>query len=78
VIPTCCWRSRSWKALGAQRQWSGLAPTIPLGMRAVTVRMNDVANVAGFVLPGMRVDVLVTGRPPSGDGDMTTTVLRTC
>jgi len=54
----------------------GLAPTIPLGMRAVTVRMNDIANVAGFVLPGMRVDVLVTGRPPSGDGDMTTTVLQ--
>jgi pilus assembly protein CpaB len=54
----------------------GLAPTIPVGMRAVTVRMNDIANVAGFVLPGMRVDVLVTGRPPSGDGDMTTTVLQ--
>jgi len=54
----------------------GLAPTIPVGMRAVTVRMNDVANVAGFVLPGMRVDVLVTGRPPSADGDMTTTVLQ--
>jgi pilus assembly protein CpaB len=54
----------------------GLAPTIPVGMRAVTVRMNDIANVAGFVLPGMRVDVLVTGKPPSGDGDMTTTVLQ--
>jgi pilus assembly protein CpaB len=54
----------------------GLAPTIPVGMRAVTVRMNDVANVAGFVLPGMRVDVLVTGHPPSGDSDMTTTVLQ--
>jgi pilus assembly protein CpaB len=54
----------------------GLAPTIPVGMRAVTVRMNDIANVAGFVLPGMHVDVLVTGRPPSGDGDMTTTVLQ--
>lgn len=54
----------------------GLAPTIPVGMRAVTVRMNDVANVAGFVLPGMRVDVLVTGHPPSADSDMTTTVLQ--
>jgi pilus assembly protein CpaB len=54
----------------------GLAPTIPLGMRAVTVRVNDVAGVAGFVLPGMRVDVLVTGRPPSGDGDITTTCLQ--
>jgi pilus assembly protein CpaB len=54
----------------------GLAPTIPVGMRAVTIRMNDIANVAGFVLPGMRVDVLVTGRPPGSDGDMTTTVLQ--
>jgi pilus assembly protein CpaB len=54
----------------------GLAPTIPVGMRAVSVRVNDVAGVAGFVLPGMRVDVLVTGRPPNGDGDMTTTCLQ--
>lgn len=54
----------------------GLAPTIPVGMRAVTVRVNDVASVAGFVLPGMRVDVLVTGKPPNEDGDITTTVLQ--
>jgi pilus assembly protein CpaB len=54
----------------------GLAPTIPVGMRAVTVRVNDVAGAAGFVLPGLRVDVLVTGHPPSGDSNMTTTVLQ--
>jgi pilus assembly protein CpaB len=54
----------------------GLAPTIPVGMRAVTVRVNDVAGVAGFVLPGMKVDVLVTGHPPNGDGTMTTTCLQ--
>ena len=54
----------------------GLAPTIPVGMRAVTVRVNDVAGAAGFVLPGLRVDVLVTGRPPTGDSTMTTTVLQ--
>jgi pilus assembly protein CpaB len=54
----------------------GLAPTIPVGMRAVTVRVNDVAGAAGFVLPGLRVDVLVTGRPPAGDSTMTTTVLQ--
>src|SRR5277367_749185 len=42
----------------------GLAPIIPVGMRAVTVRVNDVSGVSGFVLPGMRVDVLVTGHPP--------------
>lgn len=62
--------------LAAKGSGLGLAPTIPVGMRAVTVRVNDVASVAGFVLPGMRVDVLVTGRPPSADGDMTTTVLQ--
>ena len=54
----------------------GLAPTIPVGMRAVSVRVNDVAGVAGFVLPGMRVDVLVTGRPPNSDGTITATVLQ--
>jgi len=54
----------------------GLAPTIPVGMRAVTVRVNDVANVAGYVLPGMRVDVLVTGHPPGSDGTVTTTCLQ--
>ena len=54
----------------------GLAPTIPVGMRAVTVRVNDVAGAAGFVLPGLKVDVLVTGHPPSGDSNMTTTVLQ--
>jgi pilus assembly protein CpaB len=45
-------------------------------MRAVTVRVNDVAGIAGFVLPGMKVDVLVTGHPPNGDGTMTTTCLQ--
>jgi pilus assembly protein CpaB len=54
----------------------GLAPTIPMGMRAVTVRVNDVADVAGFVLSGMHVDVLVTGRPPGSEGDYTTTCLQ--
>ncbi len=62
--------------LAAKGSGLGLAPTIPVGMRAVTVRVNDVANVAGFVLPGMHVDVLVTGRPPKGDTDMTTTCLQ--
>jgi pilus assembly protein CpaB len=55
----------------------GLAPIIPVGMRAVSVRVSDVAGVAGFVLPGLRVDVLVTGRPPgANDGSVTTTCLQ--
>ena len=54
----------------------GVAPMIPQGMRAMAVRVNDVAGVAGFVLPGMRVDVLVTGRPPGADDTVTATVLQ--
>jgi pilus assembly protein CpaB len=54
----------------------GLAPVIPSGMRAVSVRVNDVVGVAGFVLPGMRVDVLVTGRPQGSDTARTRTVLQ--
>jgi pilus assembly protein CpaB len=42
----------------------GLAATIPAGMRAVAVRVNDIVGVAGFVVPGMRVDVLISGVPP--------------
>jgi pilus assembly protein CpaB len=55
----------------------GLAPIIPTGMRAMAVRVNEIIGVAGFILPGMRVDVLVTGRPPNGaTSDVTTTVLQ--
>jgi pilus assembly protein CpaB len=42
----------------------GLAATIPTGMRACAVKVNEVVGVAGFVIPGMRVDVLITGVPP--------------
>jgi len=43
---------------------AGLAATIPPGMRAVAVRVNDVVGVAGFVVPGMKVDILISGIPP--------------
>ncbi len=46
----------------------GLAPTIPQGMRACAVRVDEVVGVAGFVIPGMRVDVLVSGNPPGAAG----------
>ena len=62
--------------LAARGSGFGVAPMIPTGMRAVSVRVNDVAGVAGFVLPGMRVDVLVTGRPPGMDDTFTATVLQ--
>jgi len=58
----------------------GLAATIPQGMRACAVKVDDVVGVAGFVTPGMRVDVLVSGTPPgsnqSAEGDLSATVLQ--
>ncbi len=62
--------------LAARGSGFGVAPMIPTGMRAASVRVNDVAGVAGFILPGMRVDVLVTGKPPGADDTFTSTVLQ--
>jgi len=62
--------------LGERGSGQGIAPIIPVGMRAVTVRVTEVVGVAGFVLPGMRVDVLVTGRPPDSSDTVTSTVLQ--
>ena len=47
---------------------ASLSELLETDMRAVAVRINDVAGVAGFVLPGDRVDVLVT-RTPKLDGE---------
>jgi pilus assembly protein CpaB len=46
----------------------GLAATIPQGMRAVAVRVDDIIGVSGFATPGMRVDVLISGVPPGTQG----------
>jgi pilus assembly protein CpaB len=43
---------------------AGLAATIPAGMRACAVKVNEVVGVAGFAVPGMRVDVLISGNSP--------------
>lgn len=55
----------------------GLSATIPKGMRAVAVRVNEVVGVAGFVVPGMRVDVLISGTPPNQNGGNANHVTRT-
>jgi pilus assembly protein CpaB len=39
---------------------AGLPPIIPTGMRAISVKVNEVIGVAGFVVPGTRVDIVVT------------------
>jgi pilus assembly protein CpaB len=49
--------------LAAEGAGGGLAATIPKGMRAVGLKVDQVIGVAGFVVPGMRVDVIVAGNP---------------
>ncbi|MGA2003209.1 MAG: Flp pilus assembly protein CpaB [Terriglobales bacterium] len=61
--------------IAAEDAGAGLPSMIPPGMRAVSVRVNDVVSVAGFVQPGTRVDVLSTGNQGSGNERQTTTVL---
>jgi pilus assembly protein CpaB len=61
--------------LAPENAGSGLPSLIPAGMRAVSVRVNDVVAVAGFVVPGTRVDVLLTGNPVGANEQQTTTVL---
>src|ERR1700686_4793814 len=53
---------------------AGLPATIPEGMRAISVAVNEVVGVAGFVIPGTIVDVLVTGRSSNGS-NITRTIL---
>lgn len=58
--------------LATKESGGGLPIVIGEGMRALSVRVDEVIGVAGFVLPGTRVDVLVT--LPQGQGrDQTTT-----
>jgi pilus assembly protein CpaB len=62
--------------LAPEKGGAGLPSLIPAGMRAVSVRVNDVVAVAGFVQPDTRVDVLLTGNPGGGGEQQTTTVLK--
>ena len=47
---------------------AGFTVAIPEGMRAVAVKVNDVIGVAGFVLPGTRVDVIASGSSEQSNG----------
>jgi len=65
--------------LAAAGSGGGLAATIKPGMRACAVRVDEVVGVAGFVRPGMRVDVLVSGTAPGAppvDGPKVRTLLQ--
>src|SRR4249919_3120791 len=53
---------------------AGLPPSIPPGMRAMSVKVDEVIGVAGFVVPGTRVDLVVTLR---GSGQAEDSMSRT-
>ena len=56
--------------LAPKEAGAGLAPTIAQGMRAISVKVNEVIGVAGFVVPGTRVDVVsVLGNRSSSKDD---------
>jgi len=55
----------------------GLPPAIPPGLRALSVKVNEVIGVAGYVLPGTRVDVVATVSPSQQPADTTSKVILT-
>jgi pilus assembly protein CpaB len=63
--------------LAPREAGAGLPAVIPEGMRALSVRVDDVVGVAGFVVPGTMVDVLATGDPGGTNGGdvLTRTIL---
>ena len=60
--------------ISAAGQGASIAALLPEGMRATSVRINDVSGVAGFIQPNDSVDVLIT-RSMEGRGDQVTDVL---
>jgi pilus assembly protein CpaB len=62
--------------LAPKEAGAGLPATIPEGMRAVSVAVNEVNGVAGFVIPGTMVDVLVTGRLSGNTADPNNNITR--
>src|SRR5580658_4035513 len=46
--------------LANEKDPSFLAASLPKGMRVVTIAVDQVSGVAGFIFPGDRVDVIIT------------------
>jgi pilus assembly protein CpaB len=61
--------------LAPKEAGAGLTAAIPDGMRALSIHVNDVVGVAGFVQPGSRVDLILTGKPPNYDEKASKVVL---
>jgi pilus assembly protein CpaB len=63
--------------LASKDAGAGLPPAIPEGKRALSVSVNEVIGVAGYVLPGTRVDVLATVNPSQNQTEVTSKVILT-
>jgi pilus assembly protein CpaB len=63
--------------LASKEAGAGLPPAIPPGLRAVSVRVNEVIGVAGYVVPGTRVDVVATVSPSNQQTDVMSKVVLT-
>src|SRR5450759_311413 len=63
--------------LASKEAGAGLPPMIPPGLRAVSVRVNEVIGVAGYVLHGTHVDVVATLNPSEQHADITSKVILT-
>ncbi|HOT96167.1 MAG TPA: Flp pilus assembly protein CpaB [bacterium] len=61
--------------LAPQGSGSGFSSLIPPGMRALTVSVNVVSGVSGFILPDARVDVLVTVASPNNKEESKTKII---
>lgn len=58
---------------------AGMSAVIPEGYRAMTVRVDDIVGVSGFVMPGSFVDVIAVVTPPAqsaGQGPISKIVLQ--
>lgn len=64
------------RQLSSQGAAGGLTVKIPDGMRAISLRTDEIVGVAGFLLPGTHVDVLVTLHMPNDPDPVTSTVLQ--
>lgn len=64
------------RQLSSPGSGTGLTIKIPDGMRAISLRSDEIVGVAGFLLPGTRVDVLVTMHPANTPDPITATVLQ--
>lgn len=61
--------------LTGEGEGASIAALLPDGMRAVTIRVNDLTGVAGFINPNDVVDVLITRQNLVGGGENVTDVL---